>query len=325
LSKDEINRILDALDPRQSCLRDLTNEPSAPQSLSAGVSSGSFLGGFLDRPPSVPTNALRPQNPFAAASSVGLLGDLFNRPPPMPTNALSQYASPPVLPTVSYRPTPAPVTIPEVKRKVYFAFSFIDIVRVNNVRQIGKIGPRESRNARTFYDRSIWEQRSITNDDGLKNLMRNGVKHSSAVCVLIGTDTWDSRWVKYEIARAVSDGRGLFGVHINSLNHHVRRAPDPPGYNPLHLMGVYRDLNGKFYLWEKSIVIKNVETGELGWEWQEYEDYTDPILLPRYIADVGVQHVIPLSWVTRQYDFVTEAGAKNIGAWIDAAAANVGR
>jgi hypothetical protein len=92
--------------------------------------------------------------------------------------------------------TPAPAAIPEVKRKVYFAFTFSDILRVNNVRQIGKIGPRESRNARTFFDRSIWERRSIRNDEGLKNLMRNGVKHSSAVCVLIGTDTWDSRWVK---------------------------------------------------------------------------------------------------------------------------------
>jgi hypothetical protein len=155
--------------------------------------------------------------------------------------------------------------------------------------------------------------------------MRNGVKHSSAVCVLIGTDTWESRWVKYEIARAVIDERGLFGVHINSLNHHVRRAPDRPGYNPLHLMGVYNNPNGGFYIWEKRVVIRNVETGELGWEWQPYEDYTDPVPLPRYIANISVGYVMPLSAVTSQYDFIVHDGGKNLGSWIDAAAVSAGR
>jgi hypothetical protein len=89
------------------------------------------------------------------------------------------------------------------KRKVYFAFRFKDIMRVNNVRQSGKIGTDETKNARDFYDRSIWEQRSITDPESLKRMMREGVEHSSAVCVLVGTDTWNSRWVKYEIARAV--------------------------------------------------------------------------------------------------------------------------
>jgi MTH538 TIR-like domain (DUF1863) len=229
------------------------------------------------------------------------------------------------LPPVSPVPATVAALLPQVKRKVYFAFTFSDVLRVNNVRQIGKIAPRESRNARTFFDRSIWERRSITNDEGLKNLMRNGVKHSSAVCVLIGTDTWNSRWVKYEISRAVIDGRGLFAVHINSLNHNVRRAPDPPGHNPLHLMGVYKDPNGRFYLWEKRVVIKNVETGELGWEWQAYEDYTDPVPLPRYITDISLEHIMPLSAVTRQYDFIVHEGAKNLGSWIDAAAVSAGR
>jgi hypothetical protein len=90
-------------------------------------------------------------------------------------------------------------------------------------------------------------------------------------------------------------------------------------------MGVYRDTNDRFYLWEKSVVIKDVATGELGWEWQPYEDCTDPIPLPRYIANVGVQHIMPLSAVTRQYDSIADVGAKHLGAWIDAAAAGAGR
>jgi hypothetical protein len=62
-------------------------------------------------------------------------------------------------------------------------------------------------------------------------------------------------------------------------------------------MGVYKDLNGRFYIWEKR-VIKNLETGELGWEWHAYEDYTDPAPLPRYITDIPLQRIMPLSAVT---------------------------
>ncbi len=293
MSESELDRILRALDPNRK------------------LGSLAEHLGLANNP-----------NPFAPRPG---LGGLFNPAPATPTSALDPRSMPLPVPRLPTTTQPAPVAIPEVKRKVYFAFSFGDIVRVNNVRQVGKVGQRESRNARSFYDRSIWERRSIRNDEGLKNLMRNGVKNSSAVCVLIGTDTWDSRWVKYEIARAVIDGRGLFSIHINSLNHHARRVPDLLGYNPLNLMGVYRDLNGKFYLWEKCVAIKNVETGELGWVWQAYDDYTDPIPLPRYITDISIHHVMPLSRVTQQYDFIMHAGAKNLGAWIDAAASQVGR
>jgi hypothetical protein len=58
--------------------------------------------------------------------------------------------------------------------------------------------------------------------------------------------------VKYEIARAVIDGRGLLAVHVSGLNHHVRRAPDPLGFNPLQLLGVYKHAHGSFYLYADS-------------------------------------------------------------------------
>jgi hypothetical protein len=68
-----------------------------------------------------------------------------------------------------------------VKRKIYFAFRYKDIMRVNNVRQSGRIGQDEEKNPRDFYDRSIWEQRSISDPESLKRVMREGVEHSSVV------------------------------------------------------------------------------------------------------------------------------------------------
>jgi hypothetical protein len=212
-----------------------------------------------------------------------------------------------------------------VKRKVYFAFDFDDLMRVNNVRQVGKIGPREASNPRTFSDRSIWESRNIKNEENLKNLMRGAIRHSSAVCALIGANTWRSRWAKYEIARAVIDERGLLAVHVNSINHHARRVPDRPGISPLHWMGVYNSPNGNFYLYEQHVVVTNTAAAELGFEWRPYEDYTTPVPLPRYIPNIDVGYVMPLSVHTAEYDMTTNEGFRNIGAWIDTAAAQVGR
>ena len=74
--------------------------------------------------------------------------------------------------------------------------------------------------------------------------------------------------------------------------------------------------------------------------WRTYEDYTDPVPLPRYITDIplrhvfplpryitdiSLEHIMPLSAVTRQYDFIVDEGAKNLGSWIDAAAVSAGR
>ena len=123
------------------------------------------------------------------------------------------------------RPAPPPRSLqpitlggllaPTQKRMVYFSFAFADQMRVNNVRQFRKIGPRESRNARHFRDRSIWESRDIKTVEGLKDLMRDAMKQSSVVCVLVGSTAYNSRWAKYEIARAIVDRKGLLAVHIN--------------------------------------------------------------------------------------------------------------
>jgi hypothetical protein len=210
------------------------------------------------------------------------------------------------------------------KRKVYFAFRFKDIMRVNNVRQSGRIGQDEEKNPREFYDRSIWEQRSISDPESLKRLMREGVEHSSVVCVLAGSDTWKSRWVKYEIARAVVDGKGLLTVHINGLAHVQTRMPEPAGFNPLDIMGVYQ-ANGRFYLAEKKWVPVTAGSQQYEWRWFRYDDYTDPVTCPRYLGVKTLSHVSLLSEGTRVYEYVRESGVQKLGLWVDAAAQQVGR
>lgn len=205
------------------------------------------------------------------------------------------------------------------KRRVYFSFHFDDIMRVNNVRQAWKIDHPDAPLMRSFYDSSLWESCQLAAPESLKRLIREGVEHTSAICVLAGSQTWSRRWVRYEIARAVIDGRGLLAVHINSIRHHVSRLPHLLGNNPLAYMAVGKVQSSPFglplyYLFELT------QQG-----WVRYEDHTDPVKLPPYLTDPAAGYVTLLSSGTAIYNFVSDDGHKNIGAWIDQAAQRVGR
>lgn len=226
------------------------------------------------------------------------------------------------------------------KRKVYFSFHFDDIMRVNNVRQAWKIDHPDAVGMRSFYDSSLWESRQLEASESLKNLIRDGVDHTSAVCVLVGTGTWSRPWVRYEIARAVVDDRGLLAVHLNNIRHHVRLQPDPCGFNPLEFMAV-----GKVQPNPPSALLLSALLGQpkpllgvippeapqyylfelTGQGWVRYQDYTKPVNLPRYLPDPLTGYVTPLSTGTAVYDYMNQQGHKNIGAWIDRAAQQVGR
>jgi hypothetical protein len=241
-------------------------------------------------------------------------------PPPPPHNALA---------ALLYGKDPAPslgnvFLQPETKRNAYFAFRFEDIMRVNNVRKAWCINHPDSPTMRSFRDRSIWGKSKARETESLKALMRDAVRHSSAICVLVGSNTWKGPWVKYEIARAIVDRRGLLAVHINGLNHHQRQTPDQLGYNPLNCMGVYYSPNGRYYIYENFVEV-NPGTGRLGWAWRPYQDFKDAVELPRYIPSIPQGFVMPLASYTSEHDYATQNGDANIGAWIDSAAAAVGR
>jgi hypothetical protein len=205
------------------------------------------------------------------------------------------------------------------KRKVYFSFHFADVMRVNNVRQAWKIDHPDAATMRSFYDSSLWENRQSESPESLKRLIRDGVEYTSAVCVLVGSGTWARRWVRYELARAVIDGRGLLAVHLNNIRHHLRLQPDPRGPNPLEYMAIGKVQPNalaapRYYLFEWN-----------GHMWVPYEDYTDAVSLPRYLADPPARCLAVLSAGTATYDYIINEGHKNIGAWIDKAAQQVGR
>jgi hypothetical protein len=153
----------------------------------------------------------------------------------IPSNRFGAFSSPPHFGSSSWL---SGLNGPK-KRKVYFSFHFTDIMRVNVIRNAWRVvNPDSLLGGRTFYDSSLWESRQREDPEALKRLIREGVGYTSAVCALVGAETATRRWVRYEIARAVIDKRGLLAVHLNSIRHHKFLTPHVRGPNPLASMAV---------------------------------------------------------------------------------------
>jgi hypothetical protein len=312
-----MNRLPPPVSPSGSAAYDLLSSPQpAPSPYSFGN-----LGAVADLFP--PTKPVLPVSPYSPA-----LSDLFlsspAAPPVNPFNSLSGIAASDLFhPFGSHAPVKA-----AVKRKEFFSFHYDDIMRVNVVRNAWKIDHPDNALMRSFQDSSLWESRKLEGDDAVKRLIREGVEYTSAVCVLIGTETWLRRWVKYEIARAIIDGRGLLAVHLNSIRHHHTQTPHTRGHNPLDFMAVGKVQPGVlstpcYYLFEKQAVPNGI--GGYKWEWNRYSDYTSSVSLPPWLADPVAGYVTPLSQNATVCDYIADDGHKNIGSWIDRAAQGAGR
>jgi hypothetical protein len=213
---------------------------------------------------------------------------------------------------------------PPIKRRAFFSFHFDDVMRVNVVRQAWKFSHPE---AHSYTDSSLWENRQLEGKEALKHLIRDGVEYTSAVCVLIGSETWCRPWVRYEIARAIIDERGLLGVHLNGIRHHQRRTADSLGINPLEFMAVGKVQENalaaaKYYLFERWPVWNG---SGYAFAWHRYRDYNSAVKLPSWLRDCPAGYVTPLSECTPLYDFISQEGHKNLGKWIDEAAQRAGR
>jgi hypothetical protein len=195
-------------------------------------------------------------------------------------------------------------------------------MRVNNVRNAFKIYNPDTLLTSTFYDSSLWESKKLESDEALKRLIREGAGYTSVVCVLVGTQTWERPWVRYEIARSVIDGKGLLAVDINHLNHHQTQTSDPLGLNPLSYMAVGKVSDGSFRLFERRQVFNGLQ---LEWSWNRYDKHQEPVNLPINLPEAKVGYVTPLDQGAQRYNFVSNRGHENIGTWLDFAAKQVGR
>ena len=97
-------------------------------------------------------------------------------------------------------------------RKVFFSFHFDkDFWRTQQVRNINAL---EGNSVTTAND---WETVKKDGDKAVKNWIDEQMKGRSCAIVLVGNETADRKWVRYEIEKAWNDGRGVLGIRIHQL------------------------------------------------------------------------------------------------------------
>ena len=100
-------------------------------------------------------------------------------------------------------------------RRVFFSFEYSgDVSRAMVVRNSWVTQGRE---AAGFTDSAEFEKLKKKGDDAIKVWIDGQLKGTSVTVVLVGKDTCDSKWVKYEIEKSEEIGNGLLGIDVSKI------------------------------------------------------------------------------------------------------------
>ena len=146
---------------------------------------------------------------------------------------------------------------------VFYSFHFDnDVMRVQQIRNIGILEGNSPASP------NEWEQLKRTGKAAVERWIENNMKYKRCVIVLIGSDTANRPWVKYEIEKAWNDKRALLGIYIHNLkcprNGFSRKGKNPfdelqlvngtklsslvPCYDPSPLNS-YREISSNIESW----------------------------------------------------------------------------
>ena len=98
------------------------------------------------------------------------------------------------------------------KRKIFYSFHYDnDVFRVQQIRNIGTL---EDNKPISVND---WENIKRGGEASIKKWIAENLKDKSCLVVLIGSETANRKWVKYEIEKAWNDGKAALGIYIHNL------------------------------------------------------------------------------------------------------------
>jgi len=111
-------------------------------------------------------------------------------------------------------------------RRVFFSFHFDnDYWRTQQVRQIGAL------EGQPIATPNAWEEVKRRGDAAIQKWIDDNMYGKSCLVVLTGSQTASRPWVRYEIAKAWNDGKGVLGIRIHGLRGHDGRT-SVAGANP---------------------------------------------------------------------------------------------
>lgn len=187
-------------------------------------------------------------------------------------------------------------------KRVYFAFHYQDVIdfRANVVRNHDFTKDVESAG---YYDHSIWEDAKKEGEIAMKRMINAELKGSSVTAVLIGSQTYARRWVRYEIMKSLAKGNLILGVHINGIpgKNKLKNLRGPNPFDHLGLLVSEDGLTGTPTVWD-------------GVQWAYYSDLGSFALSQQPLANRGKN--LKLSHWLRTYDWVGDDGYNNFIDWI---------
>lgn len=188
-------------------------------------------------------------------------------------------------------------------KRVFFSFHYQDVIdfRANVVRNHWKLKP--DRESAGFFDASIWEEAQKKGDLAIKRLINNGISNTSNTCVLVGSDTYNRRWVSYEIMKSLELGNHIFCVHINKIKCKNGKTKSK-GYNPLNYLGFSFSTNGK------KLKLHNLIKGK----WIDYPDLEGWTV--NEVDEKYRNKIFKLSEEYEIYEWVDDDGYNNFSKWV---------
>ena len=104
-----------------------------------------------------------------------------------------------------------------VTRRVYFSFHYDnDKLRADLIKGAWDLPGEREGNLR-IHDGSLEELAKKKSELAIKRAINGGMVGTSVCCVLVGDETWNRRWCRYEAFDALYNGKGLLAVHVKSL------------------------------------------------------------------------------------------------------------
>lgn len=201
----------------------------------------------------------------------------------------------------------------------FFSFCYEDVknFKVNVVRNSWLL----NHSADSFIDGSIWEKEKSKGPTVIKNLIETGLKKTSVTTVLIGDQTADRRWVKYEIVKSFEKGNGILAIHINRIRG-KEQAISARGLNPLDRLAFQISENGKKIRFYELVNRKWVAFADLP-EINNKKSNTLYFEDSWFSNDFGKSFRFSDKFDT--YCWVNNKGHKNFSTWVANAAEQAGR
>lgn len=190
-------------------------------------------------------------------------------------------------------------------KRVFFSFHYKDVAdfRANVVRNHWTMKP--DREICGYYDASIWESARKKGDIALKRLINAGLDQTSNTCVLIGSQTFERPWVRYELLKSFKKGNHIFGVHINAIKSKQGQTKIK-GPNPLEYVGVTFSESGlTATLWE-------LQNGK----WVEYSEIDGSASYRVEVAQKYRGKGFHLGNFYSVFDWVADDGYDNFATWV---------